>query len=184
MQNINLLMPTGDGSIFCKQLLNESQMLLHTNAVNLLREGNGLLPANSLWLWGEGALTEPTTKTILSKCYGNDVLLKGISNYLGVPHEKVTTASSLIAQLEKSECDIVVFDELLSACSYGDTSSWLTSFESLYETLLKPFLDFALKNNIEIHCYPCNGYRYVINSKTKFRFWRRAGMESYFEPNH
>lgn len=38
MQNINQFMPVGADGAFCKQLLNESQMLLYSNAVNHKRE--------------------------------------------------------------------------------------------------------------------------------------------------
>lgn len=35
-------------------LMNESQKLLKNHPVNLAREGKGLPPANSIWLWGQG----------------------------------------------------------------------------------------------------------------------------------
>jgi len=36
------------------RLLNETQMILHDHAVNRRRAQQGLLPVNSLWLWGAG----------------------------------------------------------------------------------------------------------------------------------
>ena len=180
MQNVNQLMPVGEGSVFCKQLLNESQMLLHANSVNSKREENGLLTANSLWLWGEGSSVKQADSAAV-KCFGNDVLFKGISHHVGIDAEDVITIESIISRVKKSEKNIVVFDDLISACSYGDTSTWLTSFESLYESLLKPLIDYALNNNLEIRCYPCDGYQYVINSKTKYRFWKKGNMGNYFE---
>ena len=180
MQNINQLLPVGDGSALCKQVLNESQMLLHANPVNQDRLNKGLLPANSVWLWGEGSLGKKQDSDV-SFCYSNDALSKGLSNYLGVKHEDISSSEILLSNIDLSRNNVVIFDDLVSACSYGDISTWLSSFESLYESLLQPFIAFALKNNLEIHCYPCNGYQYNINSKSKYRFWRKASLVDYFE---
>lgn len=183
MRNVNQLMPVGKGEVFCKQLLNESQMLLYSNPVNEKRDANGLLTANSLWLWGEGSL-EGSDRSNVSKCFGDDVLLKGMSNHLGIVCEDVISPEAILSGIKNNDKSVVVFNDLLTACSYGDVSSWLDSFDSLHERLIEPFISHALKSNLEIHCYPCNGYRYVIDSKAKYRFWRKRDMEDYFEANH
>lgn len=41
-------------------ILNEIQMLLHASPVNAAREARGVLPVNSLWLWGGGRLPAPS----------------------------------------------------------------------------------------------------------------------------
>ena len=180
MQNINQLLPVGDGSALCKQILNESQMLLHANPVNQDRLNKGLLPANSVWLWGEGSLGKKQDSDV-SHCYSNDALSKGLSNYLGVKHKDITSFETLLSNIDLSRNNVVIFDDLVSACCYGDISTWLSSFESLYESLIQPFIAYALKNNIDIHCYPCNGFQYIINSKSKYRFWRKSSLVDYFE---
>ena len=42
-------------------LMNESQRLLKNHPVNLAREGKGLKPANSIWLWGQGRSPQMVT---------------------------------------------------------------------------------------------------------------------------
>lgn len=182
MQNINQLMPTGDGAELCKQLMNESQMLLHANSVNEKRENNGLLTANSLWFWGEGSLTG-NNDTNVDKCFGNSILLRGISRYLNIDCEAFTATDIATVNLDKFKHNLVVIDDLMAPCSYGDVESWLSSFEKMYSSQLKPFIAYALKNNFTIHCYPCNGYRYIISSMTKYRFWRSGKLDTYFESN-
>lgn len=180
MQNINRLLPVGDGSALCKQVLNESQMLLHDNSVNQDRLNKGLLTVNSIWLWGEGSLVSKQNSDV-PFCYSNDALSKGLSNHLGVKHRDIVSSEDLLASMDLTRNNVVIFDDLVSATSYGDVSSWLSSFETLFESLLNPFITTVLKNKLEIRCYPCNGYQYIIDSKTRYRFWRKSNLVDYFE---
>ena len=53
-------MPTGTDSKLLKQLMNETQMLFHTHAVNTAREEADRPTINSLWCWGGGRLPVKT----------------------------------------------------------------------------------------------------------------------------
>lgn len=80
------LTPRGEDGIV--DLTRRSWPFLEEHPVNLSRHGKGLLPANSIWLWGQGkALNVPLFKEI----YGLDGgvisavdLLKGIGVYAGL----------------------------------------------------------------------------------------------------
>jgi len=69
-------------------LLRESQRLLRNHPVNLARESNGLPPANSIWLWGQGRSPKMIT---LKERFGIDGyvisavhLIKGIGILAGL----------------------------------------------------------------------------------------------------
>src|SRR5450631_628932 len=47
-------LPTGDGADTLNNIMNHAQMVLHDHPVNVRRKAEGLLPANSVWLWGHG----------------------------------------------------------------------------------------------------------------------------------
>lgn len=49
-------MPDGADGPLLRQLMNETQMLFHTHAVNTSREERGMPAINSLWFWGGGNL--------------------------------------------------------------------------------------------------------------------------------
>lgn len=49
-------MPTGEDASLLRQLMNESQMLFHTDPVNQAREEAGRPLINSLWIWGGGVV--------------------------------------------------------------------------------------------------------------------------------
>lgn len=47
-------LPTGDGADTLNNIMNHAQMVLHNHPVNVKRVEEGHLPANSIWLWGQG----------------------------------------------------------------------------------------------------------------------------------
>lgn len=76
-------MPAGPDAPRLKQLMNETQMLLHTHPVNQAREEAGRPLINSLWFWGGGAL--PARSGIAPSRIITDLpLLSGLSRWAGV----------------------------------------------------------------------------------------------------
>jgi 2,3-bisphosphoglycerate-independent phosphoglycerate mutase len=47
-------LPKGDGSKVIRELMERSADILVSNTVNIKRKKKGLLPANSIWFWGQG----------------------------------------------------------------------------------------------------------------------------------
>ena len=47
-------LPSGDGAAELNNIMNHAQMVLHDHPVNVKRKKEGLVPANSIWLWGHG----------------------------------------------------------------------------------------------------------------------------------
>lgn len=69
-------LPAGDDTAVHRNLLSEIEMALHEHEVNLMRESNGQLPVNSLWLWGGGTAPEQTTRA-QPPLFSDDALLTG-----------------------------------------------------------------------------------------------------------
>lgn len=55
-RNLQAWLPDGPDARTWRRALTETQTLLHTHAVNQLRERDGRPQANSLWFWGAGVL--------------------------------------------------------------------------------------------------------------------------------
>lgn len=53
-QSIENDLPKGDGADRLIYLMTSSQLVLKNHSINLLRQIRGDLPANSIWLWGQG----------------------------------------------------------------------------------------------------------------------------------
>lgn len=80
-------MPTGADAPAIRQLLNESQMLFHTDPVNQAREEAGRPLINSLWPWGGGVLPgRPATRSP-GKVLGESPLLRGLALWAGLKPE-------------------------------------------------------------------------------------------------
>ncbi|NWG86029.1 MAG: hypothetical protein HXY26_00710 [Hydrogenophilaceae bacterium] len=56
-QGIHPHLPQGADARRWRSVINEAQMLLHDHPINQAREGRGLAPINSIWLWGGGSLS-------------------------------------------------------------------------------------------------------------------------------
>lgn len=60
-------LPSGDGADMLNNIMNHAQMVLHDHQINVRRKEQGLMPANSVWLWGHGKI--PRIETYQEK-YG------------------------------------------------------------------------------------------------------------------
>ncbi len=93
-------LPQGEGAEILQQLANSAQMVLHDHPVNNKRVAAGKVPANSIWLWGEGR--KPTMQTYQQR-YGLSGavisavdLIKGIGTYAGLDVIEVPGATGYI----------------------------------------------------------------------------------------
>ncbi|WP_319379689.1 hypothetical protein [Thiomicrorhabdus sp.] len=57
-RNLHGLYPSGNAATYWRQLMNETQMLFFDHPVNLQRRERGDPEINSVWVWGEGVLSE------------------------------------------------------------------------------------------------------------------------------
>lgn len=79
-------LPQGEDARDWRHLINETQVLLHNHPVNRTREEAARPTANSLWLWGAGAL--PTgARAPASRLYARDLLVRGLAKLTGIPAE-------------------------------------------------------------------------------------------------
>jgi hypothetical protein len=106
-----------------RRLLNEIQMLLHPHPVNVLREQRGLLPINSIWLWGEGEA--PHVIAPSPRLEANGALAKGLST-LSLPGENAGL--------------ITVEDTLLRSAYRQDFEGWIDALVAMDHTLFTPIL--------------------------------------------
>ncbi len=99
-QSIEGHLPQGDGAEDLMRLTTSAQMLLHRHPVNKRRLDQGLAPANSIWLWGQGRTPRMETmkqKFGISGAVISAVdLIKGIGIYAGLDVIEVPGATGYI----------------------------------------------------------------------------------------
>jgi len=149
----------GDGTTGADHILSvmaESRRLLVSHPVNLAREGKGLPPANSVWLWGQGRSPRMTT---LKERYGIEGsvisavhLLKGIGILAGLTSLEVPgatgyfdtnyegKASCALRVLEKRNFVFVHVEAPDEAGHMGDPRLKIEAIEAFDERIVGPIL--------------------------------------------
>ena len=93
-------LPTGDGAAELLDLTNSAQMLLNTHPVNHARLARGEVPANSIWLWGQGRRPRMKTYRELYDLSGAVIsavdLIKGIGLCAGLDIIEVPGATGYL----------------------------------------------------------------------------------------
>lgn len=134
--NIDLWMPKGPGERDWRKLQNEVQMHWHGNAINERREGGGLKPVNSLWLWGGGEAHQPFQKRY-SCTYNLNGWMQAFAHYAEC-HETLKSADHL--QSQPGEANLLVLDDLLEPALSSDWGSWLAAMQRLESDWFAPLL--------------------------------------------
>lgn len=160
-KNIHPFMPQGQGAAQWKAMLNEVQMLLHEHPANQVREANGEVAVNSIWLSGGGVMPpSPALQQMADLVVASDVLSQGLAQWANVPHQTLT--SNLAEILQKSAQHVRL---------------QLPLMPHLDENWLQPLL-VALKNNkikyltMNIGCYE-NTLQVEISPIDTYKFWRK-----------
>ncbi len=180
-RNINQFMPAGLDAQHWKRFMNEAQMLLHASEVNQQREARGHLPVNSLWLWGEGRLPATVNmRTVFNRVLTNNACARGLAKLGGIECEQLPeNADVFVTSYTQPDHVCLVLDDLFSSISYADVADWQQKLKILDEIWLQPLIQYAVKNNISVHFYPCNGSAYKISTKYRFRFWKRGSIKDH-----
>ncbi len=179
-RNVNFFLPQGVDHLYWKRFLNESQMLFHQSEVNEERIHRGLLPVNSLWLWGEGALPAQAETTI-SGVYTNNVLTRGLAIHHNIELHELDNVATLTASLDDASKPLVVLDELFNVSCYGDRAAWLERFEPLFTNWLQPLIKHAMARRIKVNLYPCHGRHYQLSPSNRFRLFRAAKLKQHIQ---
>ncbi|WP_305043710.1 cofactor-independent phosphoglycerate mutase [Geoalkalibacter sp.] len=99
-QSVENDLPRGDGAEELIHLMTSSQMLLKNHPVNVQREKQRQVPANSIWLWGHGKAPRMATLQERYNLSGAVVaavdLIKGIGVYAGLDIIEVPGATGYL----------------------------------------------------------------------------------------
>jgi len=177
-RNIYSFMPQGDDALFWKKILNEVQMLLHQSRVNARRAANNQLPVNGVWLWGGGVL--PSSGTLShANIYAQHAIVSGLAALNKTGCYPATELGNFIENASGDSRAIAVIDDLHDVSSHGDVNAWQAVLNDLYVNQLGTVLNAAMKKNIRINLYPCNGVCYQLRARDKFKIFRDKKIETY-----
>lgn len=155
-RDVSQLMPQGDDAKIWRRAMNEMQMLMHAHPVNEAREQAGKLTANSLWLWGGGAMS--TVISPYTVVLSDDVFLSGLAG---------VSAQALPASWTEmnAECTLMVLD-----AQHG----WETLEQRWFAPLVQALearricnLRICLAEVDKVHVF-------CIKRRDLWKFWRRT----------
>jgi 2,3-bisphosphoglycerate-independent phosphoglycerate mutase len=150
-------MPKGGGAESIIKLMSDSQIFLKEHPVNRERQGRGLLPANSIWLWGQGkkphfpayqdkyrvrgavVAAVDLVKGIGALAGFDTPLIKGATGYLDTDYgEKARRALELLDQHDIVYVHVEAPDEASHA---GDVREKIRAIESIDEKVVGYLLE-------------------------------------------
>lgn len=149
-------LPQGDGARRWQHLLNEAQIVLHNHPVNAERVRRGLMPANSLWIWGGGSLPD-WVRSAYTLVRSPDEIVHALARIAGVP---VVDDSACLAAADHGN---VLVDLADGRDPMAFERDWLTP------------IDLAMRQRrvaaVELRFE--SGERFLWRRAHRWRFWRR-----------
>lgn len=131
-------LPQGGEATPLLQFLIEAQMLLHTAPTN--RQRSGKLPANSLWLWGAGALEQITGEPSFDHAWGDDALLRGLARHAQRPCQSAPTKAADWLANAATGRHLLWLDHCALPTQADDGPGWQAALEQLETDWFAPLL--------------------------------------------
>ncbi|HEX7339801.1 MAG TPA: phosphoglycerate mutase [Rhodanobacteraceae bacterium] len=147
-------LPEGAAGRRWRQILNETQIVLHQHALNRQRAQQGQSTVNSLWLWGAGRLPA-WVKANVAVAYGDDLLLAALADKAGVPLQPLDALPTT---------QPLPHDVLLDLGGSTDPAAC--------SELLLGLLDGKQADALTLHF--AGGERWRLTRAQRWRFWRHA----------
>ena len=157
---------------FWRQLLNDTQVMLHDHPVNLAREASGQVRVNSLWPWGGGTLPAQA-KTSHDVVFGEGAVIQGLAKLCGV----ATMPTPNTWQPNSDGNPLVILSPLERPRHQGDGLRWREALAELDVNWFAPLLS-ALRHgelrHLKLIAPETNGGRTLnVSRASLLKFWRR-----------
>jgi hypothetical protein len=173
-RNIDAFLPGGAAGARWRRVLNEAQMLMHDLPFNRERSARGLLPLNSIWLWGAGRAAAPAAPQ--DAIWADDPIASGLGRCSGVPTRTVPSSYQEWSGELRSASPLLVLDRLPST-AYGDAAAWRDAVAVLERDWFAPLaarLAHTAADSLVLHGLGRDFYLSVCCRRgDRFRFWRR-----------
>lgn len=148
------------------QLLNEIQMFMHQHEVNAERISRGLLPVNSLWCWGAGAVPQGFNAKLAWYC--DDPVLNQFARSLGLNPESCAN----INRVDDSGDAVLIDLRLIEFLKTGIAAELDQLLIDIDRNLLKPLLAAAAKRRSDLTLRAGYEFDFELKPMATMKFWR------------
>jgi hypothetical protein len=172
-RNVTAYLPAGEDAPKWRRILNETQMLFHAHPVNQVRQSQGMLAVNSLWLWGGGKLPSRFGNQYI-RLSGEDPSLVGLAKLAGSEVVKPPQDADGWQQSAEWGGDYLHFDRRLrDHLAHGELAEWSASLKQLEADWFAPLLSHLRKGRLaSLRIAPADGQAFLITKTDLRRFWR------------
>lgn len=169
-RDIDPLLPAGENAMKFRALLNELQMLLFEHPVNQAREARGLLPVNSVWLWGGGLV--PVTPQSALTVYSDDADARALAQFCAA---EVCTMPRIFSADLVAGNTLILLNQLTDSGQYGDAYGWREAIGDLERDWFAPVLGCLRGLHAEglQLLDPVNGHSLSLTRADAWKFWRQ-----------
>lgn len=170
--NVQGLLPKGSDALRWHQVFNEIQMLLYAHPLNALREDQGKLPINSVWLWGAG-VTLAEIPNSYADVASDDVHAEMLADAVGIPFSPWPSQWTAV-----DGAQLLLWNGLRSALQGGDLAEWrsaLQDFETNYAQPLWAALRSGKIAQLQLDILSAHHIRRTLLTRSaSWRWWRRS----------
>ena len=168
-RNSRFYLPQGAAALKWHGVLNEIQMALHGHALYQAHEARGVLPINSVWLWGGGravALARP-----FDRFYGDSELAMAFAQAADIPYSNVSGEQGMVEEV------LYVWEGLGAALRRGDFHAWREAVLKLERDHLAPLLRSLAAGDIQRITLDVpqeeGSRRYELTRAMLWKIWKR-----------
>ncbi len=169
-RDVRPYLPQGTDSARWHRILTEIQMLLHAHPLNDAREARGLLPVNSVWLWGGGTFLAPSPKPFDS-VWSDNATVRALAHHCGCRIEATPTPLNTARLIGTSH--FFSFDLLEAHMHRGDVQAWSNGVTALERDWFSPMADAlnsgALQTLTIINSGESRLRQFVIRRRDRFK---------------
>ncbi len=176
-RRIDPLLPEITPNRATRKLLNEIQTFLHAHPVNRLREQEGRMTINSLWLWGAGKLPE-RVESDFDGVWSTHPLALGLGRAAGIPvHPVPENASTFLQHAAPATRHLIVLENLLGPAQYENGEAYRQAIATLENDWFAPLQKALSSGQLgELHLEATSAYAalsWESRRADQWKFWRR-----------
>lgn len=175
--------PTGNAATYWRKMINEAQMLFFNHPINDIRREQGMPEINSIWVWGEGQLSDSSiVERPDAMVWSDNLYLKGLATLAQSP----LAASPVSYQAWKNTLNtqqqnrrggflhhMIQLDPLSNALDVMQQSDWLETLKQLETTWFEPLMKALKQGEIDSLLFEFGSTsRYHLKPAHLNRFWR------------
>lgn len=139
-RNSRFYLPQGAAALKWHGVLNEIQMALHGHAAYRASEARGVLPVNSLWLWGGGRAVDLAQP--FDRVEGDCELTRAFAQAANIPPARVSD------EKRGAENLLYVCEGPSAALRRGDYHAWRESVQKFEQEFMEPLLRSLVSGEI------------------------------------